>query len=52
LVNVGKASDVVTTVYKDAKGLATKPFEVLNNPFTIMAVNITGGAAIMVLTRV
>jgi len=57
LVNVGKqvagkAKDVVTIVYKDAKGLAGKPFEVLSNPFRMIAVSIAEVAAIMVLTRV
>jgi len=37
---VGKANDVVTTVYTDAKGLASKPFEFLSNPFTMIAVGI------------
>jgi len=49
---VGKASDVVTTVYSDAKGLASKPFEVLSNPFTMIAVGIAGIAGIMILTKV
>jgi len=52
---VGKGSDVVTTVYKDAKGLASKPFEVLSNPFTMIAVGIAGIAGIagiMILTKV
>jgi len=49
---VGKASDVMTTVYKDAKKLASKPFEVLSNPLTMIAISIAGVASIMVLTRV
>jgi len=49
---VGKASDVVTTVYTDAKGLASKPFEVLSNPFTMIAIGIVGIAGIMILTKV
>jgi len=49
---VGKASDVVTTVYADTKGLASKPFEVLSNPFTMVAVGIVGIAGIMILTKV
>jgi len=49
---VGKASDVVTTVYSDAKGLASKPFEVLSNPFTMIAVGIAGIAGIMIITKV
>jgi len=52
LVDVGKASDVVTTVYSDAKGLASKPFEVLSNPFTMIAFGIAGIAGIMILTKV
>jgi len=48
---VGKVSDVVTTVYSDAKGLASKPFEVLSNPFTMIAVGIAGIASIMILTK-
>jgi len=49
---IGKASDVVNTVYSDAKGLALKPFEVLSNPFTMIAVSIAGIASIMILTKV
>jgi len=49
---VGKASDVVTTVYKDSKGLASKPFEVLSNPFTMIAVDIAGIVGIMILKKV
>jgi len=49
---VGKASDVVTTVYADTKGLASKPFEVLSNPFTMIAIGIAGIASIMILTKV
>jgi len=29
---LAKQVNVVTTLYKDAKGLASKPFEVLSNP--------------------
>jgi len=49
---VGKASDVLTTVYADAKGLASTPFEVPSNPFTMIAIGIAGIASIMILKKV